>query len=238
MSLKMRRRTPLEEASLFTELTAEQKREVELAGSRRTVLRGRYFFEQGQPSQGLHVLLSGRLKSSRLIPGGQEIVLHFIEAGQVFGEIPAFLKKNYPATAQAVEDSEVFTLPLKALERLTARQPEIAMRIMRGMARKLVVLLDRIEIQKGMKAEARVARYIVASLGTSLAVGARFNVPGSKKTWAAELGLQPESLSRSFSRLAEIGAIRVVGKDIEVRDPVCLATLAGARRANSEDDKA
>jgi CRP/FNR family transcriptional regulator, dissimilatory nitrate respiration regulator len=229
--MKERRRVPLEEAPVFSGMSPQQKREIEMAGTRRIVGKARFLFKEGDPAHGLHVLLSGRLKSSRFLAGGHEVVLHFIEPGQLFGEIPAFLGKAYPAAAQASEQSEVFTLPMPALERLIARQPEIALRIFRGMAIKLNTLLDRIESQKGLHAEERLARYIVSrSEPTGLKRNTEFSLPINKKTLAAELGMQPESLSRSFRRLSEAGVIRVRGRNIALLAPEQLIQLAGGVR--------
>ena len=195
-----RRRTPLEQVPVFEKISPEQKRDIELAGSRRFVGRGKFLFREGDQASGIHVLLSGKLKSSRYLAGGHEIVMHFISPGEVFGEVPAFLGRSYPASAQAVEDSEIFTLPVRAIERLIAREPGIAMRIFRGMSRKLVVLLDRIEAQKGFRAEERITRYLLSHADRKvIESGGTYRLPATKKMWAAELGLQPESLSRSLA---------------------------------------
>ena len=226
-----RRRVPLEEAPVFAGISSQQKREIETVGTRKTVARGRFLFKEGDQPGGVHILLSGRLKSSRFLPGGHEVVLHFIEPGHLFGEIPAFLGKPYHAAAQAMEASEVFTLPMAALERLTSRQPEIALRIFRGMAQKMSVLLDRIEAQKGLHAEERLARFIISrSQPNGLKKNSVFTLPINKKTLAAELGMQPESLSRSFRRLTESGVIRVRGRNIELLSPERLIALAGGVR--------
>lgn len=227
-----RRRTPLEEAPLFSGMTPEQKRELEVAGSRHNYRRGETLFNEGEPIRGIHVLLSGRLKSSRFLPDGHEIIMHFIEPGQVFAEVPAFLGKPYPVTASALEDAEVFTLPVSALQRLIAREPEIAVRLFRSMATKLAIMLDRVELQKTHRAEERIARYLVSKIGAKrLSPGASFELSVPKKVWAAELGLQPESLSRSMARLAEEGILAVEGRELKVLDPARLADLAGAQKA-------
>jgi CRP/FNR family transcriptional regulator, dissimilatory nitrate respiration regulator len=234
-----RRRVPLEEAPVFSGLTPQQKREIEAAGNRRTLAKNKFLFREGERPQGLHVLLSGRMKSSRFLPGGHEVLLHFIEAGQVFGEIPAFLAKHYPASAQAVATSEVFTISMGAFERIVSRQPELAMRLLRGMAQKLAVLLDRIETQKSLRAEERLAHYMVSRTEpSSIRSGAEFRIPMTKRMLAAELGMQPESLSRAFRRLTQSGVISVRERVIVMRDPKQLIELAGGRRANGNGGSA
>lgn len=227
-----RRRVPLDEAPVFAGMSPQQKREIESLGTRRIINRGRFLFKEGDTAEGVYVLLSGRVKSSRFLPGGHEVVMHFVDPGQLFGEIPAFLSKPYPASAQAMTQSELFWLPLTALERLISRQPEVALRIFRGMASRMTVLLDRIEAQKGLRAEERLARFIVArSDAASLKANAEFVLPINKKTLAAELGMQPESLSRSFRRLIQDGIIRVRGRKLDLLKPNQLIKLAGGVRA-------
>lgn len=224
-----RRRTPLEEAPVFRDLTAEQKREIEMTGMRKYVRKGGFVFHEGDPSIGLHVLLAGRLKSCRFLPGGQEIVMHLISAGELFGEVPAFLGKPYPVAARALEDSEIFTLPTSAMMRLMSRQPEVVMRILRGMSCKLANLIDRIQLQQGKRGEERIARYLVSRLGhAQIKEGASYMLPVTKKVWATELGLLPESLSRSLRQLKESSVVSVAKRQIRILDPSRLAQLAGA----------
>ena len=230
-----RRRTPLDSVPLFAQTSHEQRLKIEAAGVRRVIRKGRYVFRAGQPPAGLHVLLSGRLKSVRELPGGTQILMHFVQPGDVFGEVPALLAENYRVSALAVEDSEVFTLPLGAFTRLMAADPESGLLFMRSMAGKLSILLDRIELQKCPRTEQRIARSLLSrrTSTTSTASKARparasvvLTLRFSKKLWAEELGLQPESLSRGLRRLTEEGLIQVRGRDILLLDPPGLARVA------------
>lgn len=240
-----RRRTPLDSVPLFAQTSPEQRLKIEAAGGRRVIRKGKYVFRAGQAPTGLHVLLSGRLKSVRELPGGTEILMHFVQPGDVFGEVPALLAMDYKVSAVAVEDSEVFTLPLGAFTRLMAADPESGLLFMRSMARKLSILLDRIELQKCPRTEQRIARSLLARRGSggNRDREVRTGGPGevlvlgiSKKLWAEELGLQPESLSRGLRRLAEEGLIEVRGREILLLDPPGLARVAAGGETAREEN--
>ncbi len=220
------RRTPLSTVPIFASIPPEQRSRIEAAGRRRPVRRGRSIFREGEASTGLHILLSGRLKAVRELPGGGEFLMHFVEAGNVFVEVPALLDVPYSATSTAVDDAEVFTLPLAAFKRLIAQEPETGLLFMRSMATKLGVLLERIEVHKSPRAEQRVARSLLARRLDAESPVKTYRLAVSKKLWAEELGLQPESPSRALKRLTQAGIVTVAGREITLCDPARLARVA------------
>ncbi len=152
--------------------------------------------------------------------------MHFIEPGDIVGEIPVLLGNHYHVSAQALEPTEVFSLPLTEFRRVVSAHPEVGLRYMRAMAAKMVRILERLEAQKGMRAEQRVATHLMTQTNLVPDVGSALELRSSKKIWAQDLGLQPESLSRALRRLADDGVIRVEGRRIIIIDPDALNALA------------
>ena len=220
------RRTSLDSVSFFHGLEPEQRRELESAGRRKMLATGHHLFEQDEPADSFHVVLSGRLRSLRRPPSGGEVVMHFIEPGDIVGEIPVLLGNRYHVTAQALEPSEVFSLPLTEFRRVASAHPEVGLRYMRAMAAKMVRILERLEAQKVMRADQRVANHLLTQTNLMPDVGSALELRSSKKIWAQDLGLQPESLSRALRRMTDSGVIRVEGRRIVILDPDALNTLA------------
>src|SRR3990170_5647923 len=62
-------------------------------------------FAQGQIATAFYVLLHGRLKVVQVTPDGQQVVIRFVNPGDIYGIAKALRRPDYPATATAVVDS-------------------------------------------------------------------------------------------------------------------------------------
>ena len=62
-------------------------------------------FDQGTEAHSFFVLLHGHLRVEKMTPQGQQIVVRYVSAGELFGVAQAMGLKEYPATAIAVVDS-------------------------------------------------------------------------------------------------------------------------------------
>ena len=68
-------------------------------------------FEQGNEAHAFFVLLHGHLRVEKTTPAGQQIVVRYVLAGELFGVAQAMALKNYPATAVAAVDSVALSWP-------------------------------------------------------------------------------------------------------------------------------
>ena len=74
-------------------------------------------FEQGQEAHSLFLLLHGHVRAEKTAPDGQQIVVRYVSAGEVFG---VARRSSYPATAVAAVDSVSLAWPSAAWPRLVA----------------------------------------------------------------------------------------------------------------------
>ena len=73
--------------------------------------KGEMVFHQGDPATDFYIVKSGKVKMTTYSEDGREFVQGYFTEGQSFGEPPFFNHLPYPATAIAVEDSEVWKCP-------------------------------------------------------------------------------------------------------------------------------
>jgi CRP-like cAMP-binding protein len=103
--------------------------------SMHSLVYGDYLFSQDDPSDGLYVLLSGKLKvsmfGSRI--GDQSIALAEVLPGQYVGEFGVFDGHPRSASVSALEFSKVLFLPAKAFEVILITQPLIARFVMNNL---------------------------------------------------------------------------------------------------------
>src|SRR3972149_11883986 len=95
-----------------------------------------FIFMDGDPSRWRCIVQSGRgeiLKHSR---AGKDVVLELLGPGEIFGGVAVLEKRPYPATAQAMETTDVLKIPRDPLltlsERYSSIVREMALMIGRG----------------------------------------------------------------------------------------------------------
>lgn len=67
-------------------------------------------FQQGEPANFFYIVRSGRIKMANFSDDGKEFVQGYFTDGQSFGEPPFFSRSIYPASAIAVEKSDVWKI--------------------------------------------------------------------------------------------------------------------------------
>lgn len=71
-------------------------------------------FEQGAEAAHFFVLLHGHLRVEKITPQGQQTVVRYVSAGELFGVAQAMNLSHYPATAVAAVDSIALAWPSSA----------------------------------------------------------------------------------------------------------------------------
>ncbi|TFG86248.1 MAG: Crp/Fnr family transcriptional regulator, partial [Gemmatimonadales bacterium] len=99
--------------------------------------RGSYLFLPGEPCEGLCVVLSGRLKLSRIQESGRELTLGMVEAGELCGLECLQGLSEREASAQAMEDSRVMLIGRARLQQLLADHPGLSMALVAILGDKL-----------------------------------------------------------------------------------------------------
>jgi CRP-like cAMP-binding protein/Fe-S-cluster-containing dehydrogenase component/thioredoxin reductase len=111
--------------SLFPQLPREEKDALAAACMIETFRSGQVLFEEGDESDGLHVIRRGSVVITRE-RDGQKTVLNHMRAGEYLGEValmrPSMLRS---ATVTAKVLTETIRIPTKTLIQLTQRRPEL-----------------------------------------------------------------------------------------------------------------
>ena len=78
--------------------------------------RGQLIFQEGDPSEGVYLIQSGRVEISKAVQEGRRRTLVVFRDGNFFGDISALEKRAHNATAKALSDVEIFLLKPEILE--------------------------------------------------------------------------------------------------------------------------
>lgn len=169
------------------------------------------FYEGDEPIY-LYVLLQGTLKVYKTNHKGQQIFLHQFYPGGLVAELANFENIPYPATAEFMSDSEVLRIDYKALEKDFFKNPEISFEIIKSLIAKHKILIDVIQKEVILTADAKVAKFILEN-------GELFKTLKNTQV-ASILNLTPETLSRTLSKFKSSGLIELDDKHhIRVLEP-------------------
>jgi len=166
--------------------------------------RGATLFLQGERANAIGLVASGWVKLFRITPSGNEAVVRVFSHGESFGEAVALRHAPYPVAAMAVSDCSIIWLDSTRLLGLLREDPEIAVSILSSTFIHLHDLVNQVEQLKSQNGAQRVAGFL-ADLSGQMDGRADVTLPYDKVLIAAQLGIKPESLSRSFARLRPLG---------------------------------
>ncbi len=211
----------LKKSEMFSSLDSEMLQKIALLARWRSFAAREMIFSEGEPCGGFYLLVEGAVKVYKLSGDGKEHVLHLVWPRETFAEAALFLGDTYPAYAETVRASRAVLFPSEPFLALLRAEPDVAIRLMGGMALWLRRLVGQVEVLALRGAASRLAGYLLGLQEGSAAV-----LPAPKAVVAAHLGMTPETLSRLFFRMEAQGVINVRGRTITILDASELRRIA------------
>ncbi|WP_299351228.1 Crp/Fnr family transcriptional regulator [uncultured Shimia sp.] len=166
--------------------------------------RGETLFLQDEEATAIHIVLDGWVKLYRMTPSGSEAVVSVFTRGESFGEAVALRNMPYPVSGESATPSEVMHIPSSVLIDLIKRDAEVGLSILSSTFNHLHSLVAQLEQLKAQTGAQRVAEFLL-DLSRGETGGCTVTMPYDKVLIAGKLGMKPESLSRAFSRLKQVG---------------------------------
>lgn len=223
----------LQNNPLFSGLDDNGLKQIERIAHRRNIKKGEGLFFQGEEARGFFMVLRGRIKVFRLSPQGQEYVMRVAGSGETLAEAAVFSGKSYPASAEALEDSQLYYFIKSDFIQLIRREPQLALNMMSGLSLLLRHLAQQVEDLSLKEVSSRLARYILdQARNGSVPLGAGLQVPLAmkKNLLASRLGTIGETLSRTLAKMKQRGVIEIVKDVVVIRNPELLKEIAGGAK--------
>jgi CRP/FNR family transcriptional regulator len=190
--------------SIFSKLNDEQIEKLKKISVIKKFSAKEILFYEGDAPIYLYVLLQGTLKVYKTNHKGQQIFLHQFYPGGLVAELANFENIPYPATAEFMSESEVLRIDYKALEHDFFKNPDISFEIIKSLIAKHKILIDVIQKEVILTADAKVAKFILENSELFKTL---------KNTQVASiLNLTPETLSRTLSKFKSSGFIELDDK--------------------------
>ncbi|HEX5687504.1 MAG TPA: helix-turn-helix domain-containing protein [Ideonella sp.] len=198
-----------------------------LVANRRRVRRGGALFHAGDPFVGLYAVRTGFFKTCVAAEDGAGQVTGFQMAGELLG-LDAISHDRHTCDAIALEDSQVCVIPYDQLEALSRDFVELQHSFHKIMSREIVRDHGVMLLLGSMRAEERVATFILNLTRRLQARGfssSALVLRMTREEIGSYLGLKLETVSRTFSKFHETGLLDVHQRHVRVLDEEGLRKL-------------
>ncbi|HEY0307073.1 MAG TPA: Crp/Fnr family transcriptional regulator [Acidobacteriaceae bacterium] len=220
--------TVLEKTALLSSLSPAELQQLAGRTSRRVFRTGELLFSEGEPCNGLHIIARGKVRIFKTSMGGREQVLAVNIPGESVAELPVFDGGAYPASAIAIEETEIAYISRRDFHAHCMEHPEVALKVLAVVGarlRRLVGIIEELSFttirQRLISALVRLAE----SEGTQTERGIEFQLPASHQELASQLGTVRELISRNLTRLQAEGLLDVDARQIVVTNMKGLRAL-------------
>ncbi|HEY3970802.1 MAG TPA: Crp/Fnr family transcriptional regulator [Solirubrobacteraceae bacterium] len=191
----------------------------------RTFEPGQIVFREDDASDTCYVVRSGRARAIREHADGRTITLATFGPGDIFGELAMFEDELRSATVEAVQHTTVVAVLGPDMRRLMVEHPQISIRLVVALGRRLRETNDRLAKQSFQTVQSRVAVVLSELVAQAVASGepAREVLLTATQADLAKLaGSSRESASRFLAVLERAGVISQGRGRLVVHDPAAL----------------
>ena len=186
----------LRRSTIFRRLTPDDRARLAAVAATRDYDKGALLFSEGDPSDMLFTVVSGRVKVFKTTPRGSDVILELFGPGDPVGAVAVYEARPYPASAVALEPTTCLLLPRQAFFTLLETRPTLVRGLLVGLTHRLVEL-------SGGRIEARLARFflkLATDIGQKRADGVFIPLVLSRQELADMIGTTIETAIRIMSR--------------------------------------
>ncbi|MGA9580407.1 MAG: helix-turn-helix domain-containing protein [Allosphingosinicella sp.] len=190
-------------------------------------------FEEGKEPDHLHVLLKGVVELYSAL-GPRECGILLLSQGDIFMPAASLFNEPYLNSARVLRRARVVMLDVEIVRAEATRSTEFALRLSRALAGQFRMAVRHIIDLKCRSAPQRLASFLLRLVDES-SLSASAELPVSKRSLAARVGMTAETLSRTFQTLAEHG-LQVRGTRVILHDRERIEAFAGPRLYRDDDE--
>ena len=177
---------------------------IELVGAPMPFARNAEIYGENEPAEYLYKVVSGSVRTYKVLNDGRRQIGAFYLAGDVFG---LEVSDEHTFSAEAIVNSKILVVKRSTLVNLASRDNETARKLWTMTAGELqrvqahILLLIK-------TAQERVAGFLL-EMSARVPMGNEIDLPMSRQDIADYLGLTIETVSRTLTQLENIAAIAV-----------------------------
>jgi len=197
-------------------------------GLRRRFANDDVLLREGDPSDHIMVILSGRVRVSTSLKNGREIIYALRGQGDILGELAALQNTVRTASVRGIEVVEVLQLSRAQFLTAARERPGIALAVAKSASGRQREAEKARVGSAAMDVNKRLANYLVSLLverGRTEAEGVVVDTPLTQDDIARQLGVSRRSVARAFNLLRKRGVVSTGRKQITIHLPDVLLSL-------------
>jgi len=212
----------LKTVEIFRDLTDEDLEALESSITNIPCAVGKIFYAPEDTGEALFFIKEGKVQLYRISPDGRKLVTSTLGPGTIFGEMSLIGQGMYHSFAEAVEECSVWKMDRGDLERLLLDRPQVALRILEVLGRRLLEVEVRLE---GIAFKTVAGR--LASLLLRLMKEQGTTIRGlTHQNLADDVGTHRETATQTLTTFRTMGLLATGRKRIEILDPEGLQRIA------------
>jgi CRP/FNR family cyclic AMP-dependent transcriptional regulator len=211
----------LRSVPLFADLEEEELERFSRVAVPRSFPAGTRVFHEGDRSDACYIVREGSFRVTREHSDGRAITLATLGPGEVFGELAMLDGDTRSASAEALSDGELLALPATDVRSLLARHPEISVKLVAALVRRLREANERISRQSFQTVPSRVAGVLSQLVAETPRSGenGEVTIRMNQADLAQLAGTSRESVSRFLADLERAGVVRSGRGRVTVLNP-------------------
>jgi len=195
---------------------------LDMMGAPISFVRNAEIYGENEPAEYLYKLVSGTVRTSKILNDGRRQIGEFYMPGDIFG---LEMGNDHSFSAEAITDAKVIVIKRSAVEALAKRDNDVARQLWATTGRELQRMQEHILLII-KSAQERVAGFLL-EMAERIKSTTEVELPMSRQDIADYLGLTIETVSRTLTSLESLDAIALPNsRRIVLRDRAALSRLS------------
>ncbi|OUM86773.1 MAG: hypothetical protein BAA01_04060 [Bacillus thermozeamaize] len=207
---------------LFRDIEPDAFERLHLRFDQRNYPKHGTIFREGQEREAIFFILKGIVKTYKVDETGKEQLISLLHQGEMFPHVGLFDDVPYPATAEAIQETELLVIPISDFRNLLASHPRMAAQVIAHMEQKIMDLQQR--LQKMMSADVLhrlidILLHLADEYGVVQNGHTVIHIPLTNQDLANMLGTSRETVSRMLNHLKKEQLLDTGRQQIILYDP-------------------
>jgi CRP/FNR family cyclic AMP-dependent transcriptional regulator len=185
---------------------------------------GRVFYTPDENGEALFLLKKGRVQLYRLSPDGKKLVVATLNEGTIFGEMSLIGHGMHNTFAEAIDDCTLCVMSRSDVERLIQEKPQVAMRFLEAMAKRLQATERQLEDLAFKGIPARLAGLLLELAREPL--DGNEVVGFTHQDLAERIGTYRETTTQVLNDFKDQGWVKISRKNIQLLNIEALISLS------------
>lgn len=210
----------LKTVSYFSDLNEKEHEILKNITKLKKFKKDEIIFFEGEKGNYIYIIKKGKVKMLKMNQDGDEQILNIFKKDDMIGEVVIFDKEDYPATAIALSDIQLYVINSQSLSQIFLEHPQITLKVMKVISSRLRRAQQRIK-DFGLKdSKKRLASLILhlskkhGNKNSNEKIQIKFFL--TQQELANMIGTTRETVSRSLKSIEKDGIIDTSRKEITI----------------------